>query len=54
VQVDRERAPENRQGTGLGLPISRQLAQAMGGDLVATSTPGEGSTFTLTLPRCPD
>ncbi len=37
-------------GTGLGLPISRDLARAMGGDVNATSTLGVGSTFTLTLP----
>ncbi len=39
------------QGTGLGLHLSRGLAQAQGGDIQVASRPGEGSTFTLRLPR---
>jgi signal transduction histidine kinase len=37
-------------GTGLGLPISRRLARAMGGDVTFSSEPGRGSTFHLVLP----
>ncbi|MFL5523138.1 MAG: ATP-binding protein [Gemmatimonadaceae bacterium] len=46
VQVSESKQP----GTGLGLPISRRLAQLLDGSLTVSSTPGEGSTFRLILP----
>lgn len=41
-------------GTGLGLYISRKLAVVNGGDLAVSSSPGAGSTFTLSLPVAGD
>ena len=46
VQVSESKQP----GTGLGLPISRRLAQLLDGSLTVRSVPGEGSAFSLTLP----
>ena len=38
------------EGTGLGLPLARRLAEAMGGALGVRSEPGRGSTFWIELP----
>lgn len=46
VQVSESKQP----GTGLGLPISRRLAQLLDGSLSVHSEPGQGSSFCLTLP----
>jgi signal transduction histidine kinase len=49
VQVQRG-LTRNVHGAGLGLAISRDIAEAMRGDLGVESAPGAGSVFTLTLP----
>ena len=58
VQLDQLFQPFNRlgaehsaiEGSGLGLVIARQLTEAMGGSLQASSAPGQGAVFTVALP----
>ncbi|MEO5327010.1 MAG: response regulator [Magnetococcus sp. THC-1_WYH] len=52
TQVDGS-ASRHHEGTGLGLTISRRLADLIGGSLRVQSSPGNGATFTLTLPLDP-
>tara|TARA_Y100000590_G_scaffold13649_1_gene16496 strand:+ start:4103 stop:7102 length:3000 start_codon:yes stop_codon:yes gene_type:complete len=52
VYTQAERSTSAKHGgTGLGLPLSREMAQMMGGDITLTSELGVGSVFTLKLPR---
>ena len=46
-QVKQSEGNLHAVGTGIGLAVSRQLAQMMGGDITVTSDVGEGSTFTV-------
>jgi signal transduction histidine kinase len=41
------------RGTGLGLALAQEIAQEHGGQLTCASVPGQGTTFTLRLPRAP-
>ncbi len=52
VQVDPD-LTRQRQGAGLGLAISRELARGMNGEITVESEVGEGSIFTVTLPAAP-
>ncbi|MBI3392896.1 MAG: HAMP domain-containing protein [Nitrospirae bacterium] len=59
--ISHERAPQifdryyttREDGTGLGLPISREIVQGYGGDITVRSVEGEGAAFTVRLPRSP-
>ena len=45
--------PDSGVGSGLGLPVSRRLAELLGGRLSVKSHPGAGATFTVRLPLVP-
>jgi signal transduction histidine kinase len=50
-KFERATSVRNYGGMGLGLYISRYLAEAHGGDITVEATLGEGATFVLRIPR---
>ena len=52
VQIGK--SAQQQEGTGLGLPISKRLAELLHGELIVNSKPGEGSSFQLILPTGPE
>ncbi len=51
---DESRARDGRGGAGLGLALSKQIAEEHGGRISVESTEGGGATFTLSIPSTPD
>lgn len=47
-------AESDRSGSGLGLPIARELARAWGGDVTIANGPSGGAAVTISLPAAPD
>jgi signal transduction histidine kinase len=50
-RFERAVSGRNYSGLGLGLYITRQIVESLGGQVSAQSVPGQGSTFTVRLPR---
>jgi signal transduction histidine kinase len=53
-EIFRRSGPQDRPGEGIGLTHVRTLVNRLGGSIAVQSEPGQGSTFTVTLPRGPD
>ncbi len=50
TRLDRKSQAGHKGGAGLGLAIARRIVEAHGGNITVASSPGQGSTFTVTLP----
>lgn len=50
TQLDNELQTKVK-GTGLGLPLSRRLAELLGGNVAVVSAPGQGATFSVSVPH---